>query len=449
MNEKNSVIYQLNGRPKLKEAIPLGLQHVLAMFVGNVTPLIIISGALRLSLDDKTMLVQCAMLVSGLVTLVQCYKLGPFGAKLPIVMGTSFGFVSVATAVGAKYGYEGVLGACLAGSLIEIVFGTYISRIRKFFPPVVTGTVVLAIGISLLPTGINYFAGGIGASDFGSLSNLLLGSIVLVTVLFCKQYTKGITSIASILIGLIVGYIVAIPMGKIDFSQISSMALISIPMPFQFGFEFHIDAIFAFVCMFIVSGVETVGDITAITHSGVGRDATDEEISGGVMADGFGSVIAALFNSMPTTSFGQNVGLIAMTKVINRNVVGIGAGFLILAAIFPKFGALISLMPASVLGGASVMMFAMIAVSGIKLITSEPLNNRNSTIVAVALGLGVGLTLVPGVLSQMPEPIQLIFGDSGLIVVAIIAIFLNMVLPQEKSEVNNKIEVGNSSTQAS
>ncbi|MDU5020301.1 MAG: solute carrier family 23 protein, partial [Clostridiales bacterium] len=265
-------------------------------------------------------------------------------------------------------------------------------------------------------------------------------------VLFFKQYTKGITSIASILIGLIVGYIVAIPMGKIDFSQLSQMSLVSVPMPLQFGFKFHIDAIFAFVCMFIVSGVETVGDITAIAHSGIGRDAKDEEISGGVMADGLGSMIASIFNSMPTTSFGQNVGLIAMTKVINRNVVAIGAGFLILAAIFPKFGALISLMPSSVLGGASVMMFAMIAVSGIKLITSEPLNNRNSTIVAVALGLGVGLSLVPGVLSQMPESIQLIFGDSGLIVVAIVAIVLNIILPKETNELKNKVEIINSNT---
>ncbi|MGL5753277.1 MAG: uracil-xanthine permease family protein [Paraclostridium sp.] len=451
MKMENSVIYQLDGKPKLSEAIPLGLQHVLAMFVGNVTPLIIISGALGLSLEDKTMLVQCAMLVSGLVTLIQCYRLGPFGARLPIVMGTSFGFVSVAIAVGSKYGYEGILGACLAGSLIEIVFGSYVRKIRKFFPPVVTGTVVLAIGISLLPTGINYFAGGVGASDFGSISNLLLGTIVLVTVLFCKKYTKGITSIASILIGLVVGYIVAIPMGKIDFSQIATMSMISIPMPLQFGFEFHIDAIFAFVCMFMVSGVETVGDITAIAHSGIGRDATDEEISGGVMADGLGSMLASLFNSLPTTSFGQNVGLIAMTKVINRNVVATGACFLIIAAIFPKFGALISLMPSSVLGGASVMMFAMIAVSGIKLITSEPLDNRNSTIVAVALGIGVGLTLVPGVLSQMPESIQLIFGDSGLVVVAIIAIVLNIVLPKEVKEVkvvDETLKVVNSESHA-
>ncbi|MGL6106390.1 uracil-xanthine permease family protein [Romboutsia sp.] len=434
MTDKNSVIYQLDGKAKLSQAIPLGLQHILAMFVGNVTPLIIIANTLSMGLEDKAALIQSTMLISGLVTLIQCYKIGPFGARLPIVMGTSFSFVPVITAVGIKYGYEGVLGACLIGGFIQVMLGQVMQKLRKYFPPVVTGTVVLAMGISLLPTGINYFAGGFGASDFGSVSNLILGTIVLLTVLIFNQYTKGITSIASILIGLIVGYIVAIPMGKVDFSQLVSMSMISVPMPLRFGFEFHIDAIFAISCMYMVSAVETVGDTTAIATCGVGRDATDKELSGAVMADGVGGILGALFSVLPTTSFGQNVGIIAMTKVVNRNVVATGAGFLILAAIFPKFGAIISLMPASVLGGASVMMFAMIAVSGIKLITSEPLNNRNSTIVALALGIGVGLSFVPGVLANMPESIQLIFGDSGLVLVALIAVTLNIVLPKEQNK---------------
>lgn len=441
MMNQSSVIYQLDGKPKLTEAIPLGLQHILAMFVGNVTPLIIISNTLNLSLADRTALIQCAMFVSGIVTLIQCYKVGPFGARLPIVMGTSFGFVPVLTAIGVKYGYEAILGACLVGGFIEVMFGQSMKKLRKFFPSVVTGTVVLAMGISLLPTGINYFAGGVGSSDFGSISNLILGTVVLITVLFFNQYTKGITSLASILIGLIVGYIVAIPMGKIDFSQLAEMSMISVPMPFTFGFEFHLDAIFAVACVFIVSAVETVGDITSIAHSGIGRDATNKEIAGGVMADGIGSVIGAIFSVLPNTSFGQNVGIIAMTKVINRNVVATGAVFLILAAIFPKFGAIISLMPSSVLGGASVMMFAMIAVSGIKLITSEPLTNRNSTIVALSLGVGVGLSFVPGVLSNMPESIQLIFGDSGLVLVALIAVVLNIVLPKEEKSVELEVKL--------
>lgn len=440
---ESSVIYQLDGKPKLSEAIPLGLQHILAMFVGNVTPLIIVANALNLGINDKTMLVQCAMFISGIVTLIQCYKLGPFGARLPIVMGTSFGFVPVAIAVGGKYGYEGILGACFIAALIEIIFGNYMKNIRKYFPPVVTGTVVLAMGISLLPTGINYFAGGVGAPDFASSSNLILGSIVLLTVLLCNQYTKGITSIASILIGLIVGYIVAIPMGKIDFSQISQMSNLALPTPFKFGFEFHLDAIFAFMCIYMVSAIETVGDITAIANCGIGREATDKEITGGIMADGLGSMLGSIFGVLPNTSFGQNVGIVAMTKVVNRHVVATGAMFLIVAGIFPKFGALISLMPASVLGGASVMMFAMIAVSGIKLITSEPLNNRNSTIVALALGIGVGLSLVPGVLANMPETVQLIFGDSGLVLVAMIAVILNIALPKENDNLKIKSQLKN------
>lgn len=441
MTNKSSVIYQLDGKPRLKEALPLGIQHILAMFVGNVTPLIIISGALNMNLADKTALVQCAMFVSGIATLIQCYKLGPFGARLPIVMGTSFGFLPVATAIGAKYGYEAVLGACLIGGLVEIILGNGMKKLRKFFPPVVSGTVVLAMGISLLPTGIKYFAGGVGAPDFGSPSNLFLGTVVLLTVLFFNQYTKGITSLASILIGLIVGYIIAIPMGKVDFSELSTISMLSIPTPFKFGMEFHIDAIVAMVCMYLVSSVETVGHITAIAYDGVGREATDKEVSGGIMADGLGSMIAAMFSILPNTSFGQNVGLIALTKVINRNVIALGALFLILAGIFPQLGAVISIMPSSVLGGASIMMFAMIAVSGIKLITSEPLNNRNSTIVALAIGMGVGLSFVPDALASMPESIQLIFGDSGLVLVALIAVVLNIVLPKEEKIVEKSADL--------
>lgn len=443
MTTEKSIIYQLDGKPSLRQSIPLGLQHILAMFVGNVTPLIIIANVVNMSLDDKTALIQCTMFVSGIATLIQCYNLGPFGARLPIVMGTSFGFVPILTVIGSKYGYEAILGACLIGALIEILFGKSMNNLRKYFTPVVTGTVVLAMGISLLPTGIKYFAGGAGSEDFGSLSNLALGSIVLVTVFIMSNYTKGITKLASILIGLVVGYIVAIPMGKIDFGSLSTMSMVSIPTPFKFGFEFHLDAIIAVVATFIVSGVETVGDITAIAHSGIGRDATNKEISGGVMADGLGSVVSSIFGVLPNTSFGQNVGIIAMTKIINRNIVGVGACILILAAIFPKFGAIISLMPSSVLGGASISMFAMIAVSGIKLITSEPLNERNSTIVALSIGIGVGISFVPGVLVSLPESIQLIFGDSGLVLVALIAVVLNIVLPKEstKSEEKSNLEL--------
>ncbi len=431
MNKK--VIYQLDGRPKLTEAIPLGLQHVLAMFVGNVTPLIIISNVLNLDPQIKASLIQCAMFVSGLVTLIQCYPLGPVGAKLPIVMGTSFGFVPAATAIGVKYGMSGILGACLIGALFQILIGGLVlKRIRKYFPPVVTGIVVLTMGIALLPTGVNYFAGGVGAADFASPSNLLLGTIVLITVIFFKQYTKGMLSISSVLIGLIVGYIVAIPMGKIDFSSLSQAALLSVPVPFQLGFEFHIDAIIAMIFVYMVSTVETIGDTTAIANSGLGREASEKEIVGAVLADGIGSLVGTLFSVLPNTSFGQNVGIVAMTKIVNRFVIATGACILILAGIFPKVGALISLMPASVLGGASIVMFSMIVVSGIRLITTETLTERNAMIVAVSLGLGLGVAYVPGFFDTFPESIQLIFGESKTVLPAILAVILNIVLPKEE-----------------
>lgn len=430
MNKK--VIYQLDGRPKLTEAIPLGLQHILAMFVGNVTPLIIISNVLSLDASTKASLIQCAMFVSGIVTLIQCYPLGPIGAKLPIVMGTSFGFVPAATAIGVKYGIEGILGACLIGALFQIlVGGLVLKHIRKYFPPVVTGIVVLTMGIALLPTGVNYFAGGVGAADFASPSNLFLGTIVLITVIFFKQYTKGMLSISSVLIGLIVGYLVAIPMGKIDFSSLSQAAFVSIPVPFQLGFSFHMDAIIAMIFVYMVSTVETIGDTTAIANSGLGREASEKEIVGAVLADGIGSFLGAIFNVLPNTSFGQNVGIVAMTKIVNRFVVATGAFILIIAGIFPKVGALISLMPASVLGGASIVMFSMIVVSGIRLITTDKLTERNAMIIAVSLGLGLGVAYVPGFFDAFPESIQLIFGESKTVLPAILAVILNMVLPKE------------------
>ncbi len=427
------IIYQLDGKPKLTQAIPLGLQHVLAMFVGNVTPLIIISNVLNLDAATKTFLIQCAMFVSGITTLVQCYPIGPVGARLPIVMGTSFGFVPVATAIGVKYGIQGILGACLVGAIVQMIFGGLVlQRIRKFFPPVVTGIVVLTMGLSLLPTGINYFAGGVGAPDFASPSNLLLGTIVLVTVIFFKQYTKGMTSISAVLIGLVVGYCVAIPMGKIDFSALNQASLIAIPMPFELGFTFHADAIVAMICVYMVSTVETIGDTTAIAHSGLGREATSKEIRGAVLADGFGSLVGAIFNVLPNTSYGQNVGIVAMTKIVNRFVVATGATILIIAGVFPKVGALISLMPASVLGGASVVMFSMIVVSGIKLITTDVVTERNAMILAVSLGLGLGVAYVPGFFDSFPESIQLVFGESKTVLPALLAVVLNVVLPKEK-----------------
>lgn len=440
--KKNTSVYDLDGIPPLGHAIPLGLQHILAMFAGNVAPLIILANAIKLPMQEKTFLIQCAMFIAGIATLIQLYPIGPIGSRLPIVQGTSFGFLPTCIAIAGKYGFAGVLGASFIGGFFEMILGAFLKPLRKYFPPVVTGTVLLSIGLSLLPTGIKYFAGGVGAKNFGSPSNLLLGTIVLVTILFFKQFTKGITSMSAILIGLVVGYIVAIPMGKINFSAVAQAGWFEFPMPFKYGMEFHADAIAAMLLMYLVTAVETVGDISGVTIGGANREATDKELSGGVMADGFASSLAAIFNVLPNTSYSQNVGITALTGIMSRFVVAIGAGFLILAGLFPKAGAVVALMPQSVLGGAAIVMFSMIAVSGINLITREVLSGKNSIIVAVAMGLGFGLGSVPEALAYFPETVKMIFGGSGIVVTGIIALVLNIILPadEEKKVMQKEVE---------
>ena len=429
---RNRSPYHLDGVPSLKEAIPLGLQHVLAMFVSNITPLIIVAGVLNMPAETKTFLIQCTMFVAGLNTMIQAYTLGPIGAKLPIVVGTSFAFVPVALSIGTQYGYEAILGAALVGGIFEAFIGLIIKKIRRYFPPVVTGVIVLSIGLSLLPTGVASFAGGFGAADFGSFSNLLLGMIVLITVIYFKQFTKGITSTGAMFIGTVVGFIVAIFMGKVDLASLSTAGYFNLPRPFTYGFSFHLDACLAMVMMYIVSAVETVGDMSGVTMGGANRELTDRELSGGILADGIGSCIAAAFSILPTTSFSQNTGLVTMTGVMSRFVVGVGAAFLMLGAFIPKVGAILSIVPASVIGGSLVMVFAMISISGINLITKEPLKGRNALILSVSLGLGYGLGSVPQALNNFPESVKLIFGGSGIVVSGSIAVILNLILPPDE-----------------
>ncbi|SHJ16519.1 nucleobase:cation symporter-2, NCS2 family [Geosporobacter subterraneus DSM 17957] len=432
--------YDVDGKPPLKEAIPLGLQHVLAMFAGNVTVPLIIAGALGLTVGEKAFLIQCAMLVAGIATLIQTNRIGSIGANLPIVMGTSFGFVPTSIAIGKQFGLSGILGAAFVGGFFEAVIGYFLKPLRKYFPPIVTGTVLLTIGLSLLPTGIKYFAGGVGAPDFGSLQNLALGSLVLVTIIFFNQYFKGILRMAAILIGIIVGYTAAIFMGKVDFTSVVNASWFSIPTPMKYGMTFHGSAIIAMLILYIVTAVETVGDISGITVGGAGREATDKELSGGVIADGLASSFAAIFNAFPNTSFSQNVGIVSLTGIMSRYVVSVGAVFLIIAALVPKFGAVLAVMPQSVLGGAAVVMFAIIATSGIVLVAKDNLNQRNLLIVAVALGLGLGLGSVPEALQHLPQSLNLIFSGSGMVVSCLIALVLNIILPKEKQAVAEKSE---------
>lgn len=448
--------YEFEGRIPLKQAIPMGLQHVLAMFVGNLTPILLISGACDIASGSalQIALLQNAMLIAGIVTLVQLYAIGPCGGKVPIIMGTSSGFIGVCNSTVAVMGggivsYGAIMGASIIGGLFETVLGFMLKPLRRFFPPVVTGTVVLSIGLSLISVGVGSFGGGSSAKDYGSLENLFLGILVLVVILILKHGTKGITSTAAILFGIIVGYIAAMIMGLVldpvgvtaegveytkawvlNWDKVAAASWIAVPELMPVKIVFDVRAILPIMIMFIVTAVETVGDISGVMEGGMNREATDQELSGGVICDGLGSSFAALFGVLPNTSFSQNVGLVTMTKVVNRYALAIGGIFLIICGLFPKVGALISIMPQSVLGGAAVMMFSSIVVSGIQLITKNPMTARNISIVSVALGLGYGIGANTAILSGLPQSIQLIFGGSGIVPAAVVAILLNILLPE-------------------
>ena len=461
----SAAAFEFKGRMPLRQAIPLGLQHVLAMFVGNLTPLLIITGACGIAGGEfaalQVSLLQNAMLVAGIVTLVQLFSIGPCGGKVPIVMGTSSGFLGVYQSVAATLGggvlsYGAIMGASLIGGLFEGVLGAFLKPLRKFFPPVVTGSVVMAIGLSLISVGINYFCGGNGVADYGSLYNLALGALVLVVILVFKHHfnLKSMLSSASVLIGIIVGYAAAVIMTillpntginadgveytyawVVKFQQVKDAAWFALPGIVGFGklsaikMIFRPEAIFPIMIMFIVTAVETVGDISGVIEGGMGREATDTELSGGVICDGLGSSLASLFGVLPNTSFSQNVGLVSMTKVVNRSALTMGAIFLILCGFCPKLASIVSIMPQPVLGGAAVMMFSSIVVSGIQLITKKPIGAREVTIVSVALGLGYGIGATAAATNALPYYVQLIFGGSGIVPAAIVAIVLNIVLP--------------------
>jgi len=457
--ELESAAYQFEAKMPLKHAIPLGLQHVFAMFVGNLTPLLIITSACGLAGGEfanlQVSLLQNAMFVAGIVTLVQLYAVGPVGGKVPIIMGTSSGFLGVFNSVAATMGggvmaYGAIMGASILGGIFESVLGVFLKPLRKLFPSVVTGTVVLSIGLSLISVGINSFGGGNGAKDFGSMENLLLAIFVLVVILFLKHWTTGFLSSSSILIGIIVGYVAAIMMGFVlpttgitadgveftkawvlNWDKVAQASWFAIPKLVPVKIVFDLRAILPVMVMFIVTAVETVGDISGVMEGGMNREPSDKELSGGVICDGLGSTFAACFGVLPNTSFSQNVGLVAMTKVVNRGALATGAVFLILCGLIPKLGALVSIMPQAVLGGAAVMMFSSIVVSGIQLITKEKMTPRTLTIVSVALGVGYGMGANSSILAHTPQAIQLICGESGIVPAAFVAIVLNLLLPKD------------------
>ena len=443
MGKKNQkdyeLIYQLDGKPSFGVAFPLGLQHVLAMFTGNLAPVLILIGVLKLPQDQSLRMIQCAMFVSGLTTFIQLYpiKIGKFqiGAGLPIVMGTSFAFVPTAKNIGLQYGLAGVLGGALLGSLVEVVMGFFYKPLKKFFPPLVVGAVLITIGIHLLKVGVDYFAGGVGSKDYGSPKNLFLGFLVFAVIMSLQRFGKGMWKISAILIGLVVGYLVAIPLGKVNFSHITDAGWLALPLPLvmPWKFEFHLEAILSFAAIYIVSGLETIGNTSGITIAGFNREATGEETSGGILADALGSTTATLFNALPNTAFGQNAGIVSMTKVVNKWCIAMGAFVLMGAALFPKIGAIFNAMPSSVLGGAVITVFAMILINGIKMIAKAGFSERNVIILGVTFGIGLGLGGDPNVTAQLPGFISFIFKDT-VACVCIVSIVANLIFPPSKED---------------
>ena len=427
-----SNIYRLDGRVPLLKAVPFGLQHILAMFVSNLTPITIIAAAGGLSQAEVAVLLQNAMLVAGIATLIQLFPVWRIGSRLPIVMGVSFTFVTVLSTVAASYGYPAVIGAAICGGVFEGVIGLFARYWRKIIAPVVASSVVIAIGYSLFTVGARSFGGGY-AEDFGSASNLLLGAVTLTVCLGWNILARGYLKQLSVLAGLVVGYILAVFMGKVDLSVIFSEGIASLPALLPFAPEFHMGAIFSVAIIFMVSAAETIGDTTAMVSGGLGREITSKEISGSLACDGFASVVSALFGCPPVTSFYQNVGLVNMTKVVNRFTIATGAGCMLLAGFLPPVGNFFASLPESVLGGCTIMMFGTIMVSGIQMLSRAGFTQRNMTIAALSLSVGIGFTAASEIdlWRIFPEVVQSVFSANVVAVVFVVSILLNLILPED------------------
>ena len=434
--QMDKALFDFYGKPSFGQVMPLAIQHVLAMIVGCVTPSIIVAGVAGLSQKDSVILIQAALVMSALTTLLQLF---PFiktrwfaiGAGLPVMMGISFAYVPSMQAIAGEYDIATILGAQIVGGIVALLVGLNIKRIRKFFPPLITGTVVFAIGLSLYPTAINYMAGGVSSENYGSWQNWLVAVITLIIVTFLNHYGKGIWKLASILIGIMGGYIVALCFGMIDFSSVSNASFFQLPKPMHFGITFEPSSCVAIAILFAINAVQAIGDFSATTTGAMDRMPTDKELTGGIVGYGISNIISAFFGGLPTATYSQNVGIVSTTKVTSRRVMGTAAVILLASGLIPKFSSLLTTIPYCVLGGATISVFASIAMTGMKLIASEELNFRNTTIVGLAIAVGMGVTQASASLAQFPDWVTTIFGKSPVVLATISAIVLNLILPKQ------------------
>ncbi|MBS5605928.1 purine permease [Clostridium sp. AF18-27] len=428
-------VTELNGRPRLLEALPLAMQHVVAMIVGCVTPAIILAGVTGLEASEQIILIQSALLISGVATLLQLFPLGRFcGSGLPVIMGASFAYIPLLISLGSRFDLPTIFGAQLVGGLAAVAVGLFYKKLTRLFPPLVTGTVVFTIGLSLYPTAVNYMAGGVGAEDFGSPRNWLVAVVTLAIVLFFNYFTRGICKLASILMGMIFGYALALVMGMVSFENVNAAGWFQFTMPMHFGMKFELTSIISMLIMYIVSSVEAIGDFTSTAGGGLDREPEEREMCGGIIGNGIASIIGAFMGGLPTATFSQNVGIVIMTKVVNRCVLGLAALIILAAGFIPKFASLLTTIPSCVLGGATVSVFAMIAMTGIKLITKEKLTARNTSVVGLAVALGIGVIQANGCLALFPDWARTIFGESAVVIATITAVTLNLILPEAEEE---------------
>lgn len=431
MNTKDA-IYEFYGKISLKKAVPFGLQHVLAMFVANIAPILIVTGVVKMPAHEAGALVQAAMIIAGVGSLLQMFPFWKIGSGLPIIMGISFTFVSVFCVIGTKYGYGAVLGAALVGGILEGTLGLGAKWWRKLVPPIVSASVVTAIGFSLLPIGANSFGGGFGNPNFGDANYLIVGTVTLVSCLAFNIFAKSFYKQLSVLFGLVVGYITAYFFGMVNLGRLTTVSLFSVPSFMPYPMEFHWDAILSVALIFLVSATETLGDTSALATMGFSKDAGDKEITGAITVDGYISSLSSIFGCMPITSFSQNVGLIAMTGVVNRKAIASGAVIMILAGLFPSLGVILASLPDSVLGGCTLMMFGSIVVSGVRMISQCGYSQRNMSIVALSLSIGLGFTQSPQIFRIFPDLIKSVFAENCVAIVFIVAIILNLIFPKDK-----------------
>ena len=432
-NHGTSVLFQQEGTPTPQELIPLALQHVVAAVVGIITPGIIVANTCGLSGDERTMLIQVALVMAGIVTLLQAFPLfGKLGSGLPIIMGASFAYVPTLVSIGGEFGIGAILGAELAGGVVSFLFGLFLKQIRKLFPPVVTGTVVFCIGLSLYTVAIGYMAGGSGSESFGSVQNWIVALVTLVACVFFSNFTKGVTKLGSLLFGMLVGYAVALCFGMVNFGSVASAGWFELPCVVPFELTFVPSAIASLAIVFVVASVQAIGDFSGASMGGMDREPTDEELSGGLISQGVVTMLGAFFGAFPTSTYGQNVGIVTQTRVINRKVFAAAAIILALAGLMPKFAAVLSGIPQAVIGGATVNVFATITMTGIRILSQGGLTPRKSAIAGLSVALGMGIALTDGALAGpgMPAWISMVFGDSAVTIAALVAIVLNLALPK-------------------